>query len=313
MKNKNNLKLAIIQESPEYFNLEKSIKKAAGLIKQAANKGAELIVFGETWFTGYPGWLDSCPEAAYWNHEPVKKVFTRMYQNSLDLNGEEFKTLRDLAKENNVIIGMGLNEVVSDLPGQGTIYNSFAIIGNDGDLIAHHRKLMPTYTEKLVYGLGAGDDLVSAKTAFGKIGGLICWEHWMPLARQAMHNSGETIHIAVWPSVHEMHQIASRQYAFEGKCFVIAVGQIMYIDDIPSELKLPESLKGKENEMLMNGGSCVIGPDGKYILEPQYNTAGILYVDIDNLGRVIGERMNLDTSGHYQRNDVFEFRVKPKS
>lgn len=310
---KNKIKLAIIQESPEYFNLEKSIKKSIKLINEAADNGAELIVFGETWFTGYPSWLDTCPEGAFWNHEPVKKVFTRMYKNSLDLEGEEFKILCDLAKEKKVILAMGLNEVVNEGPGQGTIYNSFVIIGNNGKLIVHHRKLMPTYTEKLVYGLGAGDDLVSADTEFGRIGGLICWEHWMPLARQAMHNSGEVIHIAVWPSVHEMHQIASRHYAFEGRCFVIAVGQIMYTKDIPDELELPQHLKGKENEMLMNGGSCVISPDGQYILEPQHNIAGILYVDIDDLDRVIGEKMNLDTSGHYQRSDVFEFNIKPKS
>jgi predicted amidohydrolase len=184
------------------------------------------------------------------------------------------------------------------------------MLDNNGELIMHHRKLMPTYTERMVYGQGAGDDLGSADTAFGKIGGLICWEHWMPLARQAMHNSGEVIHIAVWPTVHEMHQIASRHYAFEGRCYVVAVGQIMLADDIPEGLKLPENLAGKDGMMVMNGGSCVIGPDGKYLLEPQFDQVGILYIDIEDLDRVIGERMNLDSSGHYQRADVFEFNLR---
>jgi len=307
---KKSIKIAIIQESPVYFNLEESIIKASHLTIEAAKQGADLVVFGESWFTGYPGWLDTCPEAAYWDHPPVKKIFTRMYKNSLDLSGSHFQEICNLAKDHQVIICTGLNEIVMEGSGQGTIYNSLVIINKDGQLIGHHRKLMPTFTEKLVYGLGKGDDLMSANTEFGKIGGLICWEHWMPLARQAMHNSGELIHVALWPSVHEMHQIASRHYAFEGRCFVIAVGQITYAEDIPKELILPDRLIGKDKEMIQNGGSCVIGPDGKYILAPQHNTSGIIIVDIDDLDLAIGERMNLDTSGHYQRDDVFEFNVK---
>jgi len=306
----NSIKIAIIQESPAYYDLEGSIEKASHLASEAADKGADLVVFGESWFTGYPAWLDSSPEAAYWDHEPVKNAFTTMYKNSIDLQDSQFRKLADIAKKNSVILATGFNEIVSSGPGQGTIYNSFMILDNNGKLIMHHRKLMPTYTERMVYGQGAGNDLKSADTAFGKVGGLICWEHWMPLARQAMHNSGEVIHIAVWPTVHEMHQIASRHYAFEGRCYVVAVGQIMMAEDIPEGIKLPEKRSGEDRMMVMNGGSCVIGPDGKYLLEPQFDQAGILYINIEDLDRVIGERMNLDTSGHYQRADVFEFNLR---
>lgn len=165
---------------------------------------------------------------------------------------------------------------------------------------------MPTYTEKLLYGLGDGAGLHTIDFKKAKLGGLICWEHWMPLSRQALHNEGEQIHIAVWPTVHDAHQLASRHYAFEGRCFVIAAGQILQLRDIPSELSRPEGMD--QDQWLLRGGSSVIGPDGTYILEPVFEQEAILYAEIDP-DQVIAERMTLDVSGHYQRWDIFDFQV----
>jgi len=304
------VRIAIVQEGPAFLNFAKSLEKMAILITEAAHKGANLVVFGETWLTGYPAWLDYCPEVAYWNHQPTKQVFARMYKQGVEVPGATTEVLGKLAQKHQIVICIGVNEVIRKGRGNGTMFNTMLIIGSNGELLNHHRKLMPTYTEKMLYGLGDGKGLKVVDSQVGRIGGLICWEHWMPLARQALHEQGEHIHIALWPKVHEMHQVASRSYAFEGRCFVVAVGQLMQVKDIPQELKRPEYLEGKEDAYLLDGGSCVIGPDGNYLLPPQFGVGGILMVDIPDTDRVYEERMTLDTSGHYNRLDVFSFDWK---
>ena len=306
---KNSVKVAIIQKGPVYLDLEKSLQKMLALIEEAASEKAELIVFGEAWLSGYPAWLDHCTDYARWDFQPTKKVFARMYQNSVSVDGEAIKKICASAKKHQLVIVAGINEIVEKGIGNGTIYNSMLIINSNGEIVNHHRKLMPTYTEKLLYGIGDGQGLKAIETSLGRIGSLICWEHWMPLTRQAMHNSGELIHIALWPQVHEMLQLASRHYAFEGRCFVIAVGQMMKASDFPKELELPKHLQEKSETYILNGGSCIIGPNGKYILEPQFGTEETIYFEIENLTDTLEEKMTLDTSGHYNRNDVFDFKV----
>ncbi len=307
---KTNIRIAIVQEGPVYLNLPLSLQKLEILIKEAAAGGAQLIVFGETWLCGYPAWLDYCPDIALWGHEPTKEVFARMHQNGVVVPGPATRQLGELAKSLGVIIGIGINEVVERGPGNGSIFNAFLLFDSDGKLVTHHRKLMPTFTEKMLYALGDARGLKSAKTSIGRIGSLICWEHFMPLSRQALHNHGEFIHLALWPTVHEMHQVASRQYAFEGRCFVVAVGQLMRVRDIPPELDIPDSLANEPDEWLLNGGSCVVAPDGFYDLQPQFDKEGIIFHDITDLQHPVRERLTLDVSGHYQRPDIFKFEVK---
>lgn len=306
---KTTLRVAIVQESPVYLNLRQSLEKAEILIEEAADQNADLVVFGETWLSGYPAWLDHCPEVALWGHEPTKQVFSRMMHNSITVPSNETDFLGKLAKTHRVHLVIGVNEIVQSGAGSGTIYNSVLTFNDKGEIANHHRKLMPTFTEKLLYGAGDGHGLQAVKTPYGNIGSLICWEHWMPLTRQTMHDAGELIHIALWPAVHEMHQIASRQYAFEGRCFVIAVGQIMRVKDIPPELEIPKHLKETPNDFLLNGGSAIIAPDGFYDMKPRYDTEGIFIHEIDDLDQAFRERMTLDVTGHYQRKDVFELRV----
>lgn len=308
MKSPEKMRLAIIQHPPVYLDLEASLQKAAQLIQQAASLGAELAVFGETWLSGYPAWLDHCPEVAIWNHPVTKKIFAQMHRSSVSIQGDACGRLQDLARQYQIYLIMGVNERVDQGPGNGTIYNSLLTFGPDGQLLNHHRKLMPTYTEKLLYGLGDGHGLETVNTPWGPLGGLICWEHWMPHARQTLHNAGEHLHVAVWPTVHDMHQLASRHYAIEARCFVIAAGQLLSVNDLPQELHLPDHLKDQPDHLLLRGGSCVIGPDGQFILEPVMDKADILITDIDP-ELVYQERMTLDVSGHYQRKDVFSFRV----
>ncbi len=302
---------AIVQYGPEYLDKDKSLEKAIELAKEAAERGANYIVFGETWLSGYPAWLDHCPDVAGWDHEPVKEVFAKTYANGIVIPGPEVEVLCKLAKQLKVGICMGANEVVNSGPKNGTIYNSLILINEKGQLVNHHRKLMPTFTEKMVYGLGDGHGLRSAEIHGAKIGGLVCWEHWMPLTRQAMHNSGEQIHAAVWPNVHEMLQIASRSYAFEGRCFVLAAGQIMRAKEIPAELELPAKFKDQPDALVLRGGSSIIAPNGKYLVEPVFDREEILLAELD-LKVIYKEKMALDVTGHYQREDVFQFNYSDK-
>lgn len=301
--------VGLVQSRPVYMNLEASLAKAVKQIGDAARCGAQLVVFGETWLAGYPAWLDYCPEATLWNHEPTKQVFARLRQNSIVIPSPETKVLADAAGENKVTVVIGVNERVERGIGNGTLYNSLLTFSSEGELVNHHRKLVPTFTERLVWGQGDGDGLNAVDTPAGRIGGLVCWEHWMPLARQTMHNAGEQIHVSVFPTVHEMHQIASRHYAFEGRCFVLTVGLIMPVKDLPSELKTPPELAQNPDSFLLRGGSAIIAPDGRYIAGPVFDEEIILTAEID-LSEVDKEKMTLDVSGHYQRPDLFELNLK---
>ena len=302
-------RVAIAQSAPVYLDKQASLAKALDLVRQAAKRSAQLIAFGETWLPGYPAWLDVCPGAALWENASAKDVFARLRNNSITVPGEEVHALSEAARTLKIAIVIGVNERVDAGPGNGTLYNSLLTISEDGRLRNHHRKLVPTYTERLVWGNGDGRGLEAVPTSVGRVGGLICWEHWMPLARMAMHNSGEHIHVAVWPTVHELHQLASRHYAFEGRCFVLAVGLMMPTADLPRELHDAVKLGAGHGQWVERGGSAVIGPDSNYIVHPVFDRDELIIADLD-LTDIDRETMTLDVSGHYARPDVFRFEKK---
>ncbi len=277
---------------------------------EAAAQGAKLIVFPETWIPGYPAWLDHCRDAALWDHAPVKEVFARIAENSLAVPSPEFDCLAATARECDATLVLGISERVASGAGGGTLYNSLLTIGPDGRLLNHHRKLVPTYTERLIWGAGDVEGLRSVDTPAGRVSALVCWEHWMPLARQALHESGEEVHVAVWPTVHEMHQIASRQYAFEGRCWVLASGALMRAGALPPELEPhPERVSGPE-QWVLRGGSAIIGPNGSYLVGPVFEQDTILVADLD-LRQSRAESMTLDVTGHYHRPELFHFQMVP--
>ena len=303
------VKVAIIQAAPVYYDLEKSLKKAVKLVKEAADNGAKLVAFGETWLPGYPAWGDMCVEAGIWNHEPVRELFATLKENSVAVPGKATETLSSLARRSKIVIAIGINEKVERVKAHGTLFNSFLLFNSNGELVNHHRKLIPTYSERLVWGQGDPRGLKVADTSAGIVGGSICWEHWMPLTRQHLHNQGEQIHVSMWPGVSDMHQVASRHYAFEGRCFVLACGLVMYKKDMPKGLTLAEKYARTSSDFLMNGGSAVIGPNGKYLAGPVFDKETIVYADFD-LREIAKEQMTLDTSGHYARDDVFHFGLR---
>jgi nitrilase len=252
------VQVAIVQASPLPSDLAGGLVKALALIEEAAKHGAQVICFGETFLPGYPAWLDFCPGAALWNHAPVKEVFAELRANSVLVPGRETEALSEAAARLRVGIVIGISERVRDAPGHGTLFNSLLFFDHEGRLVNHHRKLIPTYSERMIWGQGDGAGLRNSKLHNINIAGAICWEHWMPLARQHMHNLGEQIHVAVWPTVHEMHQIASRHYAFEGRCFVLAVGQIMSASVLPAALSPVQTLDPRS--LIERGGSLMKKP-----------------------------------------------------
>jgi len=304
-----NCRVAIAQFAPVYLDKAASLVLALQIVQEAKKRGAELVAFGETWLPGYPACLDVCPNVGLWEHLPTKKVFARLRQNSVTIPGPEVAALCEAAGDLKIDIVMGVNERVEAGPGNGTLYNSLLTITSEAKLANHHRKLVPTHTERLIWGNGDGRGLSSVNTKTSRIGGLICWEHWMPLARMAMHNSGEHIHVAVWPTVHELHQLCSRHYAFEGRCFVLAVGLMMPSHDLPSELQAGTNMQKRSGEWLERGGSVIIAPDSRYIVEPVYDREELIVADL-NLGEIDQEFLTLDVSGHYSRPDVFTFHTK---
>ncbi len=300
--------VAIVQAEPAP-DLRAGLAQTAALAAEAAAKGARLIVFPETWLPGYPAWLDVCRDAGLWNHPPVKTVFGRLAAESVVVAGESGRAIGRIAAELGVTLVIGVSERVEAGPGRGTLYNTLLTYGPDGALLNHHRKLMPTYTERMVWGPGDATGARAVDTPAGRVGGLVCWEHWMPLARQALHDSGEDIHVAAWPNVHEMLQVASRHYAFEGRCFVLAAGSLMRASGLPPELEVHPDKAPSADTLVLRGGSAIIGPDGSYLAGPVYDQPAILHAELD-LARVREEAMTLDVSGHYARPDCFGFEVR---
>lgn len=307
-------KIAVVQYPPVYLNLEESTLLAQRYIAQAADEGARLIVFPETWLPGYPVWLDYAPNAGLWDHPPAKSIYRVLSRNSLQINDKYFQRLQKTASQKEIIVIIGANERAGR-----TLYNTLFYFKPDGtyDL---HRKLMPTYTERLVWGMGDGSTLPVIEDEETRIGGLVCWEHWMPLARAAMYEKSEHIHIAQWPMVKELHLIASRHYAFEAQCYVIAAGctltkermleglRSVLREDEKNSLELIESIPDNNGERILQGGSCVIRPNTEYLISPVLNTETLIFSEL-NIDLLAEGNLFMDANGHYSRPDVFQLKV----
>jgi nitrilase len=309
------IKIAVIQHPPVFLNLPASVRLAGELVADAATKGAKLVVFPESWLPGYPVWLDYAPGAALWGNPAAEALFAHLYGHSPTASGPEITGLSAIAAEHDVDIVMGMHERAGN-----TLYNSMMLIGADG-VTGIHRKLMPTHGERLIWGQGDGSTLSAWSRGYGTLGGLICWEHWMPLARAAMHAQHEAIHIAQWPAAGELHQMASRTYAFEGQCFVIVAGTVITKADVLHGFDsaggdavarpLLESISD-DRPFLKNGGGAVIAPDASYVVAPVHGDPSTLFAEID-LAECDKGKLYLDTHGHYARTDVFELTVNTRA
>ncbi len=306
------VRVAAVQAAPIFLDADATVEKAVSLIEEAAGNGAEFIAFAESWLPGYPSWIFG---AAGWEDAGAKKVYRRFRENAVAVPSAATDALCRAAKASGVVLVMGMTERDSETVG-GTLYNSLLYVSAEGTILGVHRKLMPTHAERIVWGQGDGSDLLVVETPVGRVGGLICWEHWMPLARFALHAKREEIHVAAWPEVGdpEMHRFASRHYAFEGRCFSICVmGASMTAGALPDGFELPQAM-GAADDFIQSAsataprGTTIFAPDGSVVAEAAAGEETIVYGDLD-LGQIAEEQQALDVVGHYNRPDVFELRV----
>jgi predicted amidohydrolase len=303
------VRVAAVQAAPVFLDREATVEKAVGLIAEAAAGGAQLVAFPETWIPGYPAWIFG---AAGWDDAAQKRVFGRLNANAVEVPSPAVDALCRAAGEAAAVVAIGMTERDSRTS-RGTLYNSILYVSDPGEVLGVHRKLMPTHAERIVWGQGDGSTLHVFDTAVGRVGGLACWEHWMPLTRFAMHAKGEQIHVAAWPEVGdpELHRFCTRHYAFEGRCFALCVmGAHVGPEHLPDGFELADAMGATDDfvDCEPTGGTCVFAPDGAVVADSVAGEETIVYADLD-LGRIPEEQAALDVVGHYNRPDVFTFGV----
>ena len=306
------LDVAVVQAAPVPLDFQAGIDKAVRLARAAVESGAKVVAFGETFLGGYPLWLDEAPGAGLWDHPGSKALHRIMLEHAVVPGDERLLPLQELADASGAIISIGAHERVR----RSLVNNQLTF--RPGLPVMDHRKLVPTHTERLIWARGDGSTLGVHQAEWGRLGTLICWEHWMPLARAAMHNLGEDVHIAAWPTVRESHQIASRHYAMEGRCFVLAAGLVQRRDDlfdglerVGSDAAARELFEAIPAEVLNRGGSLIAAPDTRVIAQAEEGEE-TLFAELD-LAEVAEGLANLDTDGHYARPDVFGLTVDTRA
>lgn len=298
-------KIAIIQRPPVLLDRGATLAKAVECVAEAAAEGASLIVFPETFIAGYPSWIWRL--AAGRNGAAMGQLHARLQASAVDVGGGDLSPLCEAARAHEVTVVCGLNERDRALSG-GTLYNSVVVIGSDGRLLNRHRKLMPTNPERMVHGLGDAAGLRVVDTPAGRIGSLICWENYMPLARYALYAQGVEIYIAPTYDNGDAWIASMRHIALEGRCWVLGSGTALQASDIAPDFPSRAELFPDPEEWINDGDSVVVDPMGKVIAGPLRREAGVLYAEID-MARVAPSRRTLDVTGHYARPDVFELRV----
>ncbi|MFF2908373.1 carbon-nitrogen hydrolase family protein [Paenibacillus sp. NPDC057934] len=299
------VKVAVVQAAPVLFDKASAMDKIAVTAKEAAAQGAKLIVYPEVFIPGYPRGLSFGARVGSRTVDG-RKNWERYWASSIDIPGPDTQVLCDLARELGVYLVIGAVERDHEFS-RSTLYNSMIYIGPDGELLGKHRKLVPTGSERLLWGVGDGSTLPVIDTPFGRIGGLICWENYMPLARMSMYAQGIDIYIAPTADARETWQSTIRHIACEGRCYVISCNQFATKASYPADLAGHQDLK-EDAEILSRGGSAIVGPLGEYVTEPLYDEEGILYATLD-LSQVVQSRFDLDVVGHYNRPDIFQLTV----
>jgi len=306
MNQDNLLNIALAQISPVWLNKQKTIDKVISYIDEAGTKNCDLIVFGEGLLPGYPFWL-SYTNGAEFNATFHKQIQAHYIENSIEIAKGDLKTICASAKKNKIAVYLGTIERAEDRGGH-SLYCTLVYIDQDGKIQSVHRKLQPTYEERLTWAPGDGHGLKVHPLKKFTLGGLNCWENWMPMSRTALYGQGENLHIAVWPGNEYNTVDITRFIAMEGRSFVVSVCSTMKTSDIPKDTPHYDTLINYPKEYLANGGSCIAGPDGEWIIPPTIETEGLLTAEID-FTRVLEERHNFDVAGHYSSPDITKLIV----
>jgi len=300
--------VACVQAEPAILDRDGTLAKLEALTAEAAGQGARLVVFPETFVPVYPtsAWAK---ELAGWATPEAKQAFAWLARESVEIPGPDVDRMGAAAREHGVWLVVGVNEADAERPG-ATFYNSLLYFSPEGELALHHRKLVPTNHERLVWGQGDGRGLRAIATPIGKLGGLICWENYMPLARFSLYESGVEIYIASTADDGEAWQATLVHIARESRSFVVAPSHFQRAGSYPDGFPLAKAIEGRD--VLGRGGSAVLGPDGSYLAGPLYDEEGILYAELDPQ-RLLEERQRFDPAGHYHRPDVLGLTVTPLS
>ncbi|TML13258.1 MAG: carbon-nitrogen hydrolase family protein [Actinobacteria bacterium] len=295
------VKVACVQAEPVAFEREATIDKLEKLVAEVAGAGARLALFPETFIPVYPSnrWVRYL---AGWSGDDTgdaRDVFARLAQQSVTIPGPDSDRLAEIARTHGVWLAVGANELE-----RGTIYNSLLLYSPAGELALHHRKLMPTNHERLVWGLGDGKGLEAVATDLGKVGGLICWENLMPLARAALYQDGVEIYLAPTADDSEDWHDSMKHIARESRAFVLSCCVFQRASSYPEDVRLAEG-----DEIIGGGGSAILGPDGSYLAGPLWNEEGILYAELD-AQQLYRARQRFDPAGHYSRPDLLRLEIR---
>ncbi len=296
------VRVAVIQASPVGLNREATTEKACRLIAEAGERGAQLAVLPEVLIPGYPRGIGFGTVIGS-RSDAGRKTYARYWDNSVEVPGPAAEALGAACAQAGLHGVVGVSERVATYRG-GTLYNTLLYFGPDGRLLGKHRKLKPTGSERLIWGEGDGSSLTAVQTPFGTVGGLICWENYMPLARMAMYAKGVDIYLAPTADNRDSWQATIRHIACEGRCFVLTCNQFMTRSMVPTEW---ENI-GPGPEVISRGGSAIVDPLGEYVAGPLYGEEGMLVADLD-LNRITEARFDFDVVGHYNRPDVFRLSV----
>lgn len=297
--------VALAQITPAWFDRDRTLAKVSDAISEASDKRSNLVAFGEGLVPGYPFWIEFSKITEF--NSPFHKAFHAEYvKQAVCIERGDLEGVCRLAREKKIAVYLGIIERPSDR-GE-SLYASLVYVDQKGEIGSVHRKLMPTYDERMTWSIGDGHGLRTHRIGEFTVGGLNCWENWMPLARTALYAQGEDLHIAVWPGNKRNTVDITRFIALESRSFVVSVSGLMRKSDLPDHLPGIESIVENAPDFLANGGSCIAAPDGNWLVEPFCDEEKIMIATLDHL-RVRQERQNFDPTGHYSRPDVLKLSV----
>jgi len=303
------IKVGLAQVAPCWLNRKATLEKVAAWVEKAANEGCRLVAFGEALVPGYPFWVERT-EGARFESALQKSLYAHYVSQAVCIEDGTLDDICRVARDREIAIYLGIMERAPDRGGH-SLYCSMVYIDKRGVIGSVHRKLMPTHEERLVWAIGDGNGLRTHKLGDFTVGGLNCWENWLPLARASLYGQGEDLHVAIWPGNVRNTEDITRFIARESRSFVVSVSGLMRKRDIDDSLPHAELLIESAEDLMANGGSCVASPSGEWLLEPVMNTESLSVVELDHR-RVIEERHSLDVVGHYARPDVTRLIVNRK-
>ncbi|MFI0405744.1 carbon-nitrogen hydrolase family protein [Actinomadura sp. 3N508] len=294
------MRVAAAQARCPWLDSAAGVAKVVEFLERAAADHVELVAFPETFLSGYPFWVEQTGGARF-DDPDQKRAYAAYLDAAVEVDGPELRVIAEAARDLNVFTYLGITERV-----RGTVYCSLVAFSPGEGIVGVHRKLMPTHEERLVWGIGDGHGLRTHRVGGFAVGGLICWENWMPLARHALYAQGESLHVSVWPGSSGLTGDITRFIAREGRVYSLAAGALLSYADIPADFPFHDRLADRASRY--DGGSAIAGPDGQWVVPPVSGEECLVTADIDP-AVVRAERHNFDPAGHYARADILHLQV----